>query len=129
MTDFLQAVADHLNRTPSMCRCGHPSVLHADGVGCTAWWEYDSGSSVCLCEDDGRAPDMAQWALDHPGGEITDEEAEAMDAYSVEGRDLCSCGHPPIRHVPGAGCLAMASDWTETAFCSCMWEPSKEPGS
>jgi hypothetical protein len=51
MSDFLQAIAAHLDAEPSMCRCGHPSVLHAEGVGCTARWEHDSGSDVCPCEE------------------------------------------------------------------------------
>ncbi len=51
MTDFLQAIAAHLNRTPTLCRCGHPSVLHADRFGCTARFEHDSGSDVCPCAD------------------------------------------------------------------------------
>jgi hypothetical protein len=52
MSDFLQAVADMLDREPTMCRCGHPSVLHAPRVGCTARWEHDSGSDVCPCEEE-----------------------------------------------------------------------------
>ena len=53
MTDFLTAIADHLNRTPTLCACGHPSVLHSGGWGCTARWEHDSGSDLCAC---GLAP-------------------------------------------------------------------------
>jgi hypothetical protein len=48
--DFLLTVADMLDRTPTMCPCGHPSVLHTDRVGCTARWLHDSGSDVCPCE-------------------------------------------------------------------------------
>lgn len=44
-------MSDHLNAEPSMCACGHPSVVHADRVGCTARWEHDSGSDVCPCEE------------------------------------------------------------------------------
>ncbi len=56
MTDFLTAIADHLNRTPTLCRCGHPSVLHAERFGCTARWEHDSGSDVCPCLLDAAGP-------------------------------------------------------------------------
>jgi hypothetical protein len=51
VSDFLTAIADHLDRTPSLCPCGHPSVLHADGFGCTARFTHDSGSDVCPCEE------------------------------------------------------------------------------
>jgi hypothetical protein len=80
VSDFLAAIADHLNRTPSLCICGHPSVLHVD-VGCIAipWGE----GPPCVCDD----TDGAQWDADHPDGEISDEEAAAMAEYSAEGRD------------------------------------------
>jgi hypothetical protein len=51
MSDFLQAISDHLNAEPIMCACGHPSVLHTTLIGCTARWEHDSGSDVCPCEE------------------------------------------------------------------------------
>jgi hypothetical protein len=56
MSDFLQAVSDHLNRTPSLCICGHPSVLHAEGVGCLGRFEHDSGVDLCPCEVGKYAP-------------------------------------------------------------------------
>jgi hypothetical protein len=50
VSDFLAAISDHLDRTPSLCVCGHPSVLHAEGVGCLGRWEHDSGVDICPCE-------------------------------------------------------------------------------
>lgn len=50
MSDYLDAIAAHLNAEPSMCACGHPSVLHADGHGCMARFIHDSGSDACPCE-------------------------------------------------------------------------------
>lgn len=50
-----------------------------------------SDHELCLALSDAldREPDAAdvQWALDHPDGEISDEEADAMAEYSSEGRD------------------------------------------
>jgi hypothetical protein len=48
MSDFLQAIADHLNAEPTMCACGHPSVLHTDRVGCMAAVDR-AGSARCRC--------------------------------------------------------------------------------
>lgn len=46
-------------------------------------------------------PDDAQWALDHPDGEISDEEALAMAEYASEGRDRDEECHPrgPEREI------------------------------
>jgi hypothetical protein len=84
MSDFLASIAAHLDRTPSLCVCGHPSVLHAEGVGCLA--SPDNDGVPCPCEQYSAA-EMAQWDLDHPDGEISDEEAASMAEYSATGRD------------------------------------------
>lgn len=50
MSDFLTAISQHLDRAPSMCACGHPSVLHADGVGCLAGVNYgNDDDDICPC--------------------------------------------------------------------------------
>jgi hypothetical protein len=38
----------------------------------------------------------------------------------------CPCGHRWDQHVAHAGCMAMANDWTETAFCACQQEPADD---
>lgn len=42
---------------------------------------------LTIAADMDREPDDDQWAIDHPDGEISDEEALAMAEYSVNGRD------------------------------------------
>jgi hypothetical protein len=49
-----------------MCACGHPSVVHADRVGCTARWEHDSGSDVCPCEETEGGLDMTVSEMQPP---------------------------------------------------------------
>jgi len=83
MSDFLLTIADHLNRTPTLCACGHPSILHLPDWGCTARWEHDSGSDPCACDDEHDSA-MRQWEIDHPGGVISDEEMRSMDEYAAQ---------------------------------------------
>jgi hypothetical protein len=50
MSDYLATYADHLNRAPSPCICGHPSGLHDIDGGCCAY-DPDAVGMFCLCEE------------------------------------------------------------------------------
>jgi hypothetical protein len=78
MSDFLLAIAAHLNRTPTLCACGHRKDSHERYVGCLypSNWRTTIGPVSCPC-------DLEQWATDHPDGAISDEEAQAMDEYAA----------------------------------------------
>ncbi len=45
------------------------------------------------------------------------------DTLGCDRHDRCPGGHRWDQHVAHAGCMAMANDWTETAFCACHREP------
>jgi hypothetical protein len=91
MTDFLQAIADHLNAEPTICPCGHPSVLHVERFGCSARWEHDSGSDVCDCEE-GR------------GGARTDERPQAAYGRAVEASIVHEATHSQPWRLPCRTC-------------------------
>lgn len=102
MSDFLTAIADHLNRTPTICPCGHPSVLHAADWGCTARWEHDSGSDPCSCADpeaDACAcPDMEPQNLNCSRWRWTDmdEQEQCRCCLTDRGTDTLGCDvHEP----------------------------------
>ena len=66
---------------------------------------------LTIAADMDREPDDEQWAIDHPDGEISEEEALAMAEYSAHGRDRTP-GHPDA--ATGA-----EEDWR-----TAVWEPA-----
>jgi hypothetical protein len=90
MSDFIDAIAAHLDREPSMCACGHPSVLHAARVGCVAvpWGE----GPPCECYDaEGRPPCRCGHFL----AEHTDRVGCTARWEHDSGSDVCPCEETP----------------------------------
>jgi hypothetical protein len=120
-TDFLQAISDHRDREPTMCPCGHPSVLHADRVGCMARWEHDSGSDVCPCDGSkypAPGPDPRLEGADgappcsgaHPdagpywGNSTVDERPQAAYSRAVEAFIAHAATHATAWNLPCRTC-------------------------
>jgi hypothetical protein len=130
MSDFIDAIAAHLDREPSMCACGHPSVLHAARVGCVAvpWGE----GPPCECYDaEGRPPcrcghpsvlhaDVGCLTSPANDGVLCPCRANGRDAA---GRPPCRCGHFLAEHTDRVGCTARWEHDSGSDVCPCEETP------